>query len=46
MEGGCIAALERGAHKSTLAHVPFLWEEFSSMVGKGQWVVFPYLVDK
>ena len=29
-----------------MAHVPFLWEDFSSMVGKGQWVVFPYSVAK
>ena len=39
-------ALERGTHKSTMAHIPFLREEFSSTVGKRQWVVLPYSVIK
>ena len=29
-----------------MAHVPFLWEEFASMVGKGQWMVFSYSLAK
>ena len=46
MEGQGRVALERGPHQSTMAHVPFLWEDFASMVGKVQWVVFPYSVAK
>ena len=37
---------DHGPHQSTMAHVPFLREYFSSMVGKGQWVVLPHLVAK
>ena len=37
-------ALQRGAHTSTLEHIPFLKEEFASMVAKGQWVILPYSV--
>ena len=29
-----------------MAHVPFLMEKFALMVGKAQWVVLTYLVDK
>ena len=29
-----------------MVHIPFLQEDFALMVRKGQWVVFPYLVDK
>ena len=39
-------ALDRGPHKSTMAHVPFLREEFVYMVGKGKGVVMPYLILK
>ena len=45
-EGQRRAALERGTHKLTLEHVPFLWEEFDLMVEKGQSVVFTYSVAK
>ena len=38
--------LDCGTHQSMMAHVPFLRYEFASMVGKGQWVVMPYLVYK
>ena len=40
-EGQWRAALDRGPHQSTMAHVPFLREDFASMVGKGKWVVLP-----
>ena len=46
MEGYHRDALEKGPHKSSMVHVPFLKEEFDSMVGKGYWVVLPYLVAK
>ena len=46
MEGQGRVALERGPHQSTMVHVPFLWVDFASMVGKGQWVVLPYSVAK
>lgn len=36
------AAIQRGAHRSTLAHGEFLREEFADMVEAGQWIVFPY----
>ena len=39
------ASLERVPHKSTMARVLFLKENFPSVVGKGQWVILPYLVD-
>ena len=39
-----MAALDRGPQQYTMVHVPFLWEEFALMVGKGQWVVFPYSI--
>ena len=29
-----------------MAHVSFLREEFASMVGKGQWMVFSYSLAK
>ena len=29
-----------------MAHVPFWWEDFSSVVGKVQWVLLPYSVAK
>ena len=35
-------ALYRGQHQSTIAHVPFMREEFTSMMGKGQCVVMLY----
>ena len=44
--GGWRAALDRGPQKSTMAHIPFLREDFALMVGKGRGVVFPYLVAK
>ena len=31
-----IASLDRDLHQSTIAHLLFLWEEFASMVEKGQ----------
>jgi len=34
-------ALARGAHKSCLGHVDFLYEEFEDMIQKGQWLVLP-----
>ena len=46
VEGQKRVALERGPHKLTLVHAPFLQEEFALMVRKWQWVVFPLLVDK
>ena len=46
MEGQRRAALDRGPHKSTMAHVPFLREEFDLVVGKWHWVVLPYSVAK
>ena len=36
--------LGRGPQKLVLDHIPFLWEEVSSMIEKGQLVVLPYLV--
>ena len=45
-EGKKRVALDRGPHQYTMAHVPFLWEEFASMVGKVQWVVLAYSVAK
>ena len=45
-EGQWIEALDRVPHKSTLAHVPFLQEEFDLIVVKEQWVIFPYSVTK
>ena len=41
-----MAALKRGPHKFATKHAPFLREEFSSVVEKGQWVVIPYLLAK
>ena len=35
-EGQRRPVLDRGSHKSTMVHVPFLQEEFALMVGKGQ----------
>ena len=31
--------LDRGSHKSTMADFPFLREKFSSVMGKGKWLV-------
>ena len=45
-EGQRRVYLYRGPHQSMMVHVPFLWENFASMVGKGRWVVLPYLVTK
>ena len=45
-EGGRLAALKRGPHKSATKHAPFLREEFASVVEKDQWTVLPYLVAK
>ena len=39
-------ALYHGKHQSTISHVPFLREEFLSMVGKGKLVVLTYSVAK
>lgn len=36
------AAIQRGAHRSTLAYSEFLREEFADMVEAGQWLVLPY----
>ena len=36
------AAVERGAHRSTLEHCDFLREEFADMVEAGQWLVLPF----
>ena len=41
-----IAALYRVPHQYKMVHVPFLRDKFALMVGKGKWVVLPYLVDK
>ena len=41
-----VVTLQRGPHKSTLEHTPFLRREFASMVARGQWVVIPYSVAK
>ena len=38
--------LESEPNQSTMAHIPFLRYYFSSMVGKGQWVVLPYSVSE
>ena len=38
--------LDCGIHQSTMVHVPFLWKDFSSVVGEGQWVEFPSSVAK
>ena len=46
LEGERLAALKRGLHRSATEHAPFLCEEFTSMVEKGQWVVLPYSVAK
>ena len=46
VEGQGRVALDRGPHQYTMVHVLFLWEVFASMVGKGQWVFFTYLVAK
>ena len=35
------AALARGAHKSCMKHLEFLYEEFTDMIQKGQWVILP-----
>ena len=45
-EGERQVALNRGPHRSSTEHTPFLREEFASMVEKGQWVVLPYSVAK
>ena len=37
--------LDRGPHQSTMAPVPFLWEDFASMIGKVKWVILSYFVD-
>ena len=37
----CLAALERGPHKSCEDYIDFLEEEFVDMVRKGQWVILP-----
>ena len=34
-------ALARGAHKSCMGHMDFLYEEFEDMIQKGQWLVLP-----
>jgi len=34
-------ALARGAHKSCMGHMNFLYEEFVDMIQKGQWLVLP-----
>ena len=34
-------ALARGAHKSCMGHMNFLYEEFEDMIQKGQWLVLP-----
>ena len=46
MEGERLATLKQGPHKSATKHAPFLCEEFSSMVEKGQWEVLPYSAAK
>ena len=46
LEGEHLAALKQGPHKSATKHAPFLRNEFTSMVEKGQWVVRPYSVAK
>ena len=38
--------LDRGNHQLTLVYLPFLQEEFASMVKKGKWVVLPYSMAK
>ena len=40
-EGECQVALKRGPHRSATEHTLFLWEEFASVIEKGQWVVLP-----
>ena len=37
--------LDRELYQSMMDHGPFLREDFALMVGKGKWVVIPYLVD-
>jgi hypothetical protein len=34
-------ALTCGPHQSARQHVPFLWQEFVDMIGKGQWTLLP-----
>ena len=38
--------LLRGPHKSCNDHVDFLYDEFTDMIRKGQWVVLPYSLIK
>ena len=40
-EGRNQAALQWDSHKSDTENTPFLWEEFFSVVGKGQWCGLP-----
>ena len=43
-EGQRRAALDRRHHQLNLAHMPILWEEFDSMVEKGQCMGMQYSV--
>ena len=38
------SSLAQVLHQSMLENLPFLCKKFASMVGKGQWVILPYLV--
>lgn len=40
-QGQRAAALARGAHKSAKDNIPFLREEFTDMIRKGQWTLLP-----
>ena len=44
VRGGRRKYLDCGPYKSMMAHVPFLCEDFSLIVVKGQRVLLPYLV--
>lgn len=40
------AAVNRGCHQSANLHAPFLYDELSDMIDKGQWLVLPYNLAK
>ena len=35
------ALVSRGAHRSCMGHLDFLYEEFEDMINKGQWLILP-----
>ena len=45
-EGGRQVDLAQGPHQSAPEHTPFIRKNFDFVVGKGQWVILPYLVTR